>query len=93
MENATLQESKKSRSQAAVYRSLPTMAFFFIPSSLVMGEFVMNFVEFETGNKSIWLFALVAVPVLVGSTILAFPQLVGFKIGVKVAKVDTVLAP
>ncbi|KAF4633456.1 hypothetical protein G7Y89_g4663 [Cudoniella acicularis] len=78
MENATSEESRKSRSQTEMYGRLSVLAFFWAPLSFATGLFGMNFTELGTGDHSIWLFFVVLVPLLVGSTVLAFPRLIGF---------------
>ncbi|KAF2815317.1 uncharacterized protein BDZ99DRAFT_435597 [Mytilinidion resinicola] len=64
MNNAMIKESREAISQAEGIAKLTRLAFFFIPLSFTTSFFGMNFLQFDTGKVSIWVWFVVSVPIL-----------------------------
>ena len=74
MQKASLEESRKGLSQAAVVGRLTLLAFIFLPLSFATSLFGMNFREFGSGQLSIWVFAATLIPLLAISLCVALPS-------------------
>jgi Mg2+ and Co2+ transporter CorA len=61
--NNMLVESQRAIEQAAGVAKLTRLAFFYIPLSFTTSFFGMNFVQFGTGELSIWLWFAVSIPI------------------------------
>ena len=69
MNRAVVAESRKGIEQAERVKRLTVLATIFIPLSFVTSLFGMNFQELGTGSQSMWLFAAVCIPVIIGTYI------------------------
>lgn len=69
MNNAMIRESEKAILQAEGIAKLTRLAFFYIPLSFTTSFFGMNFLQFGTGNKSIWVWFACSGPVFTLSII------------------------
>lgn len=65
MNNAMLAQSERAGLQAEGLRKLTLVAFFYIPLSFTASFFGMNFRQLGQGNLSVWIWFLVATPVLI----------------------------
>jgi Mg2+ and Co2+ transporter CorA len=74
MSNASIQEAKRSVREAQLVTQLTKatnrITFIFLPISFVTSVFGMNFRQFGQGPLSIWLWAVITIPLLVVSVII-----------------------
>ena len=64
LNNAMLLESKETKKQAEELRKLTFVAFFYIPLSFTTSFFGMNFRQLGQGTLPVWIWFVVAVPLL-----------------------------
>jgi Mg2+ and Co2+ transporter CorA len=62
---AIIVESRKAIEQSERVKKLTMLASFFVPLSFSTSVFGMNFQEFGQGHLSVWLFAVVSIPIIV----------------------------
>ncbi|TAQ89505.1 hypothetical protein B7494_g2152 [Chlorociboria aeruginascens] len=58
-------ESRKAIEQSERIKKLTMLAAFFVPLSFTTSLFGMNFQEFGQGHLSVWLFAIVSIPMVI----------------------------
>ncbi|KAN0095891.1 hypothetical protein V8E51_016602 [Hyaloscypha variabilis] len=64
---AIIVESRKAIEQSERVKKLTMLASFFVPLSFSTSVFGMNFREFGQGRLSVWLFAVVSIPIILVS--------------------------
>lgn len=74
MNTAMLKESQKAVERADDQKRLTTLAYFFLPITLVSSVFGMNVKQLGTGSQHIWLPAAILIPVVLFALILSHPQ-------------------
>lgn len=74
LSNNSMQEAKRSAEEAQLVTSLTKatnrLTFIFLPISFVTSVFGMNFSQFGQGPLSIWLWAVITVPMLIVSVLI-----------------------
>jgi len=73
MSNASIQDSRRSAEESKLVSKLTKatnrITFIFLPISYITAVFGMNFVQFGQGTLSIWIWAVITVPLLIISVI------------------------
>jgi hypothetical protein len=72
LDRGMLEESRRAIEQAEKLKRLTILAFFFIPLSFLASIFGMNFKQFGQGQQSLWIYFVLALPVLWLSAMILF---------------------